>query len=1187
MARSAHHRWIADAIVPLVGAVTTFAAPARAQLPPLSVSVRTWTAEHGLPQDYVSSLALGPDGYVWVGTWGGLARFDGVHFTSFQLEDHAQAPGNRVGALCADHQRRVWVGTGHNGIAVWNGTHFRQYPETVGRASIRDIVEDGNGTIWALGGTVLRLRDDVFVEAGPAALPIHDLAIDETGRVVACTTTALLVETEGEFTPLPHQDDLGTLQRLMRDPTGRLWVFGTGGVGHLEGHRLVIDARAELGWIHSAWCREEGTLLTVATGDGAHSYRVEAGRGGVRLRATAAELPLSLRSDPQLAAALIDPAGSLWLGSYGAGLHRVRTEPFTTLPATKPIPHPPPLTFAAGAMWSSRQHAVFRWDNFAPRRIHVPAPPNGPGAPIEPRAAAADGTLWLLSLEGKAVGRWHDNRTQWFPLQDWPRGLAVTPSGVAWVGLDRVGVLRLEDGDATTFAVPAALRSPTIHCWAEATGAWFSADGHIGRVRPDGAVECLALPEVATRAQIRAMQPGPDGELWIATYGAGLLRWHNGALRRIGSAEGLADSSLGGLLVHRDRLWVNSNKGVQILRLAELNAVADGTLPRVVPRLLATGETDGAYAAVDDQGRLWFSTVDGVSIVLPSLCEQRTTPTVARVEDVAGDHAPPEAWQTTANGQRRAHFPCGTQNLEISYAGLSFDAPEDVSFRYRLLGYDDEWVHVGTRRTAYFTRVPPGDYEFEVAATDATGDWSPSTAHLALRIAPHFYQTLWFKVGLVLLGVGALAWQLHSRARIRAERHAQLLRELRERDRAERAERDRNRLAENLRETRRLELVGRLTSGIAHDFNNVLTVILGSAENLLRRFRGSPDLPSMQDARNIEDCAVRAASLTRQLLAFGRRQMLHPRVVDLNAVIDGILPMLRQLLPAHIELQVQDTAAGPLVYVDTSQLEQVIMNLVLNARDAMADGGRITIGTTIRLRADPQEDSAALQERNHAVLTIEDAGCGITPEVLPHVFEPFYTTKAGTLGTGLGLASVHGIVAQSGGHVAVTSDVGRGSTFEVWLPIAEGKPEPLASRATATPETVLPSPVLVCEDYAPIRTTLTTTLRSRGAEVHDAPRATEALETAARLDDVALLITDLGLPDRSGADLAARVRHLHPRACVLFISGRLESDGGAAKLDATAYLEKPFTPSQLLQKVQELVQARPGQRPDAVADDCA
>lgn len=384
---------------------------------------------------------------------------------------------------------------------------------------------------------------------------------------------------------------------------------------------------------------------------------------------------------------------------------------------------------------------------------------------------------------------------------------------------------------------------------------------------------------------------------------------------------------------------------------------------------------------------------------------------------------------------------------------------------------------------------------------------------------------------------------------------------------------ERRRLAEQLRQAQRLEAIGRLAGGIAHDFNNLLTVILGFCD-ILARDLGRPST----EVEQIRRAADGAATLTRQLLAFSRKQVLHPRLIDLSEVVTRIQRMLERVLGEHVELS--SRLAPPeaaVVRADPGQLEQVIVNLVVNARDAMVSGGRLTVATTVRdLSAGAAELPSDGVPGRFVVLSVADTGSGMDEETLSHLFEPFFTTKEAGKGTGLGLATVYGVVAQSRGFVRVASELGKGSTFEVYLPWLEGKPESLeparvGSRPDGGDETVL-----LVEDSEPVRLLTRELLEAGGYRVLEAPDGESAIAIADRYEDtIHLLMTDLVLPGTSGVSLARRMVELRPDIKVLYSSGYAsDSVLREGTLEGEVhFLEKPFTRSALAAKVREALDA--------------
>jgi signal transduction histidine kinase/ActR/RegA family two-component response regulator len=366
-----------------------------------------------------------------------------------------------------------------------------------------------------------------------------------------------------------------------------------------------------------------------------------------------------------------------------------------------------------------------------------------------------------------------------------------------------------------------------------------------------------------------------------------------------------------------------------------------------------------------------------------------------------------------------------------------------------------------------------------------------------------------------------------------------------------------------LRQSQKLEAIGTLAGGIAHDFNNLITVISGYTQLALMRTDAAS--PAAEDLRQVMEASERAATLTHQLLAFSRKQVLQPTVLDAGEVVNGIAPMLRRIIGEHIELELDIAPDLARIRADKGQLEQVLLNLTVNARDAMPDGGRITIAT--RNIGDTGRGDARGVE-----LAVRDTGIGMSDEVQERIFEPFFTTKEAGKGTGLGLSMVYGIVNQSGGAIALESAPGAGTTFTIRMPATEslgssddveGGTEDVGGNET----------ILIVEDADDVRTLARRALEERGYVVRVARNAAEALEIAASAP-VDLLLTDIIMPETSGPQLVARYTELHPGAAVAFMSGYADDALARYELDSrVAFLRKPFTPAALARMVREALDA--------------
>jgi two-component system cell cycle sensor histidine kinase/response regulator CckA len=466
---------------------------------------------------------------------------------------------------------------------------------------------------------------------------------------------------------------------------------------------------------------------------------------------------------------------------------------------------------------------------------------------------------------------------------------------------------------------------------------------------------------------------------------------------------------------------------------------------------------------------------------------------------------------------------------------------------HSLLGYStQEWL---SNSANWIQHVHPEDRQLVASAEAAAGDGSPFRAEYRM-----FHRT------------GKIVWINDSGSLVPGPDGRRLLHgvliEVTEQ----------KQLEKRLAQAARMEAVGQLASGVAHDFNNLLTIIKGYSSLLMERHL---DGHAFRAAKEIEQAADRAASLTHQLLAFSRKQTLQPRVLELNTIVRGLEKMLRRLLSEKVEMTIFTFPGLGYVKADPIQMEQVLLNLVVNARDAMPKGGRLVIETGEQdLTQDLGQEETLVRAGSYVTLSVSDTGIGMDAPTLARIFEPFFTTKEVGKGTGLGLATVFGIIKQSNAYIHVESEPGKGSTFTVYLPKVEHQPAMTQKPVAAETNKQGSGTILLAEDEPLLRELGETILTQAGYKVLSAP-TTQALRTliADYSGGIDLLLTDVVMPGMSGPELVRVVRDRWPRVKVLFMSGY--ADDEIEDLDPQAgFLQKPFTPSELTAKIGEVLSGK-------------
>ncbi|MEM6292225.1 MAG: ATP-binding protein [Myxococcota bacterium] len=1088
----------------------------------------TWSTADGLPQSSVTAIDQDAAGTLLLGTYGGLVRFDG---RTFRLADAEGAwSGLRVTAVeSLDEEGTVLVGT-QDGRVLWtDGRVFEPMAMPPGFAgmAVWSIAAHGDQRLAVSEGGVAAFDGNAWTTVNVPEGQYYAMW-DETGGWIA-GDAGLFRYRDGVASPAFV--DTGMLRAMCRSRSG-VFLGGTHGVFRLEGDRLV-----------QLETRRANELLCSRTGD------VWAGdERSVRIVGT----PTQFDVEHDIVALYEDREDNVWVGTDGGGLTRVTREEWTVsaIPGgvLSMVEEDEGTLLVAGYCGVG---GLFRVSEDAPpKRVREGCV----------RAMARDEEGVLLGLD-ESVHRWADGESQ--PIVEighWVLALAVRDDGL-WIGTDGGGAYRWHDetlsrvdvGDDRVLSIAPGHDGSL----------WFGTHGGVTRLDADGVTRSTPNDGVPA-GPVRGLLVEDDGTVLMATYGGGLGVLRDGRSWRLTAADGLAGNTLSSIIDDgRGSLWINGNRGLNSVRRDELRLWLDGglALPRIrrwnSPEGNGGGQPAGTMLA---NGTLAVPTIAGVVFLSPAKVRRNSVrPDVVLMSgDVDGVPLDPE---------RRIVVPPGPGRVHVEFTAATLRHPELATLEYRLPNDDGAWRLVRDGSFVW-AGVDPGQHVVELRATNEDGVPSEVLA-LEFEVEPHLLQrwTFWLAVAGMVLAAGAAAHRWRTRAI--AEKNRELQREVRQRIDAEE---ERERISRRLSVAERMEAVGRLAGGIAHDFNNLLTAVSGASSVLREVTTGAGQgEAASRSLESLERCVERGAGLTRRLLAFARQQPMERVRIDPGAQLQALLPLLSSTVRDDIEIDLVLAVGEMGIDVDPSVFELAIVNLVLNAADAMPEGGRIQLSLE-RMEPGSQPpfaaDSALDWSMDWVVVSIQDDGVGMTPETLAKAREPFFTTRKH--GNGLGLPSVDGFVEQSGGEMHISSAVAVGTTVALVLPAADAPAEPGGSCSGASVDADGRGRVLLCDDDDLVRESLHRVLERAGYQ-------TVAFgDPQALLDEVEpgqfdILVTDVLMPGLSGGVLAQRMRARDPNLRVVFISGY--TDDVAPDELCGRLLYKPFRSQDVVALVGDVLNA--------------
>jgi signal transduction histidine kinase/ligand-binding sensor domain-containing protein/CheY-like chemotaxis protein len=1045
-----------------------------------------WGVEAGMPQSSVQAIIQTRDGYLWLGTREALVRFDGVNFDVFDKRHLEHLRSSQITALLEDREGNLWVGTQGGGLtrldikegkpAATAGEHW------FSNETVWSICEDHKGTLWigTDGGGLYRLRagsttpTHYTVKHALANEVIWSVYRDREQTLWIGTNRGLYRLKDGKFSLYTVKEGLANniVRSIYEDRWGNLWIGTDHGLNRRQNGKFTSYTGKEgLPDVHiRAICEDQNRNLWIGTA-GAGIMRLDFPGAGGKLVARPFTTAQGL-SDNTIFCLYEDREKSLWIGTMGGGLNRLQDGKFTPYTAEQGLAHDMVWCIyedRAGGLWiGTRTGLTHLARGDGNRKINTTVYTGKQGFSDNSVLSVGEdpgGNLWI-GTNGSGLYRLENGKFNLYNTgdglsDDVVKALYVDKEGNVWIGT-RNGLNRLDHhqkGGKLTFTLYTTgdgLSNNVVRTLAadKQGNLWIGTNRGLNRLK-DGKFKTYTTKDGLSNEMINAIYVDEEGILWIGTYGGGLNRLKDGKFTAITTRDGLFDDTVHNILEDdMGNFWMSCNRGIFLAAKKDLGDFCGGKMKEVT--CVCYNEKDGmksrecngfgfpaGYKTRD--GRFWFPTMKGVVMIDPNHIEKNTLPPPVKIEKIIVNDInlkPP-----FGTNEKKLVLSPGIERFEIHYTGLSLPAPEKMQFKYRLEGFDNDWRRVGTRRAAYYTGFPPGNYTFRVIACNNDGVWNETGASVSFYLKPYFTQTAWFYLlcGLAAVSIVFILFRIRFRHLRKRKQELEYMVEKRT-NQLRKANIELEKLLEDLKHTTETVMREReaaksankakseFLANMSHEIRTPMNAILGFSEILEKEITAEQQKKHLEaisfSGKTLLDLINDILDLSR--IEAGKMELryesVNPRLI-LNE-IKHIFSHKADEKALDLQLQVDPALPGALL-LDSLRLRQILFNLVGNAVK-FTDSGFIKLAAQ-KVAPGPGKTGTGVD----VVFSVQDTGPGIPGDQLQSIFDAF-TRQPGQHakpfeGAGLGLTITRRLVEIMGGKISVRSEMGKGSTFQVYL----------------------------------------------------------------------------------------------------------------------------------------------------------